>query len=66
MTDIDGFEILTGGCQCGQARYAVAAPPLALYICHCRECRRQSASAFDMSLHVPRNGWRLTAGRTQS
>ena len=42
-----------GGCQCGAARYRVVARPVSLYCCHCRECQRQSASAFGMSLRVP-------------
>jgi len=42
--------VLTGGCQCGAVRYAVAAEPLRLYVCHCRECQKQSGSAFGMSL----------------
>ncbi len=54
--------MLTGGCQCGDVRYESAGAPLALYICHCTECRRQSASAFGMSLQVPRAGFRVTAG----
>lgn len=49
----------TGGCQCGSVRYEFAGEPLALYVCHCIECRRQSASAFGMSLAVPRAGFRL-------
>ncbi len=52
----------TGGCQCGEVRYSIEAKPLALYICHCRECRKQSASAFGTSLIVPRSGFRLTNG----
>lgn len=52
-----------GGCQCGQVRIAVAGDPLALYICHCLECRRQSASAFGMSLEVPRASLALTRGQ---
>jgi hypothetical protein len=52
----------TGGCQCGGLRYEVAGEPLALYVCHCRECRKQSASAFGMSLAVPRAGFRVTQG----
>ena len=43
---------LTGGCQCGGVRYALKAPPLTLYCCHCTECQRQSASAFGMSMRV--------------
>ena len=41
-----------GGCQCGAVRYRVVARPVSLYCCHCRECQRQSASAFGMSLRV--------------
>jgi hypothetical protein len=52
----------SGGCQCGQVRYQSAGEPLALYICHCRECQKQSASAFGLSLEVPRRGFRLIRG----
>lgn len=43
---------LAGGCQCARVRYAVTAVPLTLYLCHCAECQRQSASAFGMSMLV--------------
>ena len=52
----------TGGCQCGRLRYEIAGEPLALYVCHCRECQKQSGSAFGMSLAVPRGRFRLTQG----
>lgn len=51
-----------GGCQCGAVRYESAGEAVALYVCHCRECRKQSASAFGMSLEVPRRGLRVTRG----
>ncbi len=35
---------------------------LALYICHCRECQKQSASAFGISLEVPHAGFHVTQG----
>lgn len=44
----------TGGCQCGQVRYELTEHPLTLYACHCTECRKQSTSAFGMSLIVRR------------
>ena len=40
MTDEKGKRSRTGGCQCGGVRYEV------VFVCHCRECRRQSSSAF--------------------
>ncbi len=51
-----------GGCQCGAVRYESAGEPAALYICHCRECQKQSGSAFGMSLLMPRSGLRVTRG----
>jgi hypothetical protein len=41
-----------GGCQCGAIRYTLtgALPPA--YACHCGECKKQSASAFSMSILV--------------
>jgi hypothetical protein len=42
-----------GGCQCGRVRYRVVGDPIALVACHCKECQRQSGSAFGMSLIVP-------------
>lgn len=51
---------LTGGCQCGKVRYALKAPPLTLYCCHCTECQRQSASAFGMSMRVRREDVEVT------
>jgi hypothetical protein len=41
-----------GGCQCGKVRYALKAPPVTFYCCHCTECQRQSSSAFGQSMRV--------------
>lgn len=51
-----------GGCQCGAVRYELSGEPLKLVVCHCRECRKQSASAFGVSLFVLRENLRLTHG----
>jgi hypothetical protein len=53
---------LTGGCQCGAVQYELGEPPLQLYICHCAECRKQSASAFGMSVSVRRGAFHLLSG----
>ena len=52
----------TGGCQCGAVRYEVLGPRLKFYVCHCRECRKQSASAFGMSVFVAREALHLLQG----
>jgi hypothetical protein len=43
---------MTGGCQCGEVRFEVQGRPVDLYVCHCRECQKQSSSAFGISLMV--------------
>ncbi len=56
----------TGGCQCGAVRYEVVAPPRGLYVCHCLECRHQSASAFGISVRTDRAAFRVTQGQPKS
>jgi hypothetical protein len=42
-------------CQCGEVSFKTPLEkPLALYICHCLECRRQTGSAFGTSAIFPR------------
>ncbi len=56
----------TGGCQCGAVRYTVSADPLEIYVCHCRECQKQSASAFGISVIVPVRAFALEQGRLRA
>jgi len=37
---------LEGGCACGAVRYRLASPPMFVNCCHCRDCQRQTGSAF--------------------
>ena len=62
----DNQTLRVGGCQCGAVRYEISGEPLALYVCHCRECRKQSASAFGLSLSVRCENLRLTSGTVKS
>lgn len=57
---------ITGGCQCGALRYEISAVPVQIYVCHCRECQKQSASAFGISLLFPHAAFRLTSGAAKS
>jgi hypothetical protein len=50
----------TGGCQCGSVRYVVTTEPIRLIACHCKECQRQSASAFGMSMPVKKASLTVT------
>ncbi len=55
-------DVREGGCQCGTIRYRVNAEPIAVGICHCTECQRQSGSAFGMSLIIPKDAFQLLRG----
>ena len=37
---------LEGGCACGAVRYRLEAAPMFVHCCHCRDCQRQTGSAF--------------------
>ena len=42
----------SGGCQCGAVRYRLQGPLPAAYACHCGECKKQTASAFSLSVPI--------------
>lgn len=55
--------MLTGGCQCGAVRYEISgSAPNQIFVCHCRECQKQSASAFGMSALVGRDALKIVQG----
>src|SRR5579864_2088636 len=39
-------DALEGCCACGAVRYRLGAAPLFVHCCHCRDCQRQTGSAF--------------------
>ncbi len=58
-------ETMTGGCQCGEVRYRLAAqamPPV--YCCHCLECQTWSGSAFTEQAVVGESQIEVTQGET--
>jgi hypothetical protein len=54
----------TGRCQCGSVSYVVTAEPMRVSACHCKECQRQSGSAFAMSMLLKKDSLTVT-GRTK-
>jgi hypothetical protein len=42
--------------------YSITTEPAAVYVCHCRECQRQSASAFGLSVVVAKAHFHLERG----
>lgn len=53
---------LTGGCQCGAARYRLDAKPDGAVICHCRMCQKASGGPFMAFCGVPVSSFALTRG----
>lgn len=53
---------LAAGCRCGRVRVRVTEPPLIASACHCTGCQRMTASAFSLTLTVPRSGFELVSG----
>jgi hypothetical protein len=41
-----------GRCSCGAVTYALAAAPLFVHACHCRDCQRHTGSAFVINAMV--------------
>lgn len=39
-------EIRSGQCFCGAVRYRLVGAPMFVHCCHCRDCQRQTGSAF--------------------
>jgi hypothetical protein len=55
-----------GGCLCDNLRYEFTSEPLTVYICHCTECQKVSASVFGMSIRVNAKDFNITRGETKS
>ena len=39
-------ETYDGGCSCGAVRFRLTGAPMFVHCCHCRDCQRQTGSAF--------------------
>ena len=50
----------TGGCLCGNIRYVVQGEFIAVAICHCSDCQRQSGSIFSVIAAAPVSAYQQT------
>jgi len=53
---------LEGGCACGQARYRLTRAPMFVHCCHCRDCQRQTGSAFVLNALIETDQVAILAG----
>jgi hypothetical protein len=55
-------EGLEGGCACGAVRYRLESAPMFVHCCHCRDCQRQTGSAFVLNALIETARITLLAG----
>jgi hypothetical protein len=53
---------LSGGCSCGAVRYSLQSRPMFVHCCHCRDCQRQTGSAFVLNAIIETDRISLLSG----
>jgi len=59
----DKFE---GGCACGAVRYRMESAPMFVHCCHCRDCQRQTGSAFVINALIETDRVILLSGQLEA
>ena len=60
------MDSLDGGCACGQLRYRLSSKPMFVHSCHCRDCQRQTGSAFVLNALIETNRVGILSGATEA
>jgi hypothetical protein len=58
-------EGLGGACACGAVRYRLTSVPMFVHCCHCRDCQRQTGSAFVINALIETDRIALLSGDVQ-
>jgi hypothetical protein len=56
---------MDGACACGEVRFRVRMPPMFVHCCHCRDCQRQTGSAFVLNAVIETAHIELLKGRPE-
>jgi hypothetical protein len=56
---------LQGGCACGAVRYRLGSLPMFVHCCHCRDCQRQTGSAFVLNALIEADRVVLVSGHPE-
>lgn len=62
MAEVSGATKREGGCACGSVRYRLEREPMFVHCCHCRDCQRQTGSAFVLNALIETENVALLAG----
>jgi hypothetical protein len=57
---------LEGGCDCRAVRYRLTSAPMFVHCCHCRDCQRQTGSAFVLNALIETARVEQPSGETQA
>lgn len=57
------MSVAHGSCLCGAVRFRIAPAPVAVWFCHCGQCRKAQGTAFAASVPVPLAHFILDAGQ---
>jgi hypothetical protein len=57
-------NVMEGGCACGEVRYRLRSTPLFVHCCHCKDCQRQTGTAFVLNALVETDRVDLLSGQT--
>lgn len=55
-------QTFEGGCTCGAVRYRLGTKPMFVNCCHCRDCQRQTGSAFVINAIIETDRIALLSG----
>jgi|SRR5271165_6944533 len=56
------MDAYPGGCACGVVRYRLTSVPMFVHCCHCRDCQRQTGSAFVLNALIETNRIAIDSG----
>ncbi|HVY14762.1 MAG TPA: GFA family protein [Rhodopila sp.] len=56
------MTVYHGACACGAIRFRLTSDPMFVHCCHCRDCQRQTGSAFVLNALIETDRIALDAG----
>jgi hypothetical protein len=54
---------ISGKCLCGKLTYEADADPNLVCVCHCKDCQRQTGTAFATLVIIPRDTFKMDGER---
>ena len=57
--------MLDGRCACGAVQYRLTSGPMFVHCCHCRDCQRQTGSAFVLNALIETDRIEMISGDPQ-